>query len=71
MYDELAGLIKRHRKLSRLTQAELATLAGVGKTVVFDVEKGKLSIRFDTLLKILSALNIKVKFISPLSEPFA
>lgn len=66
--NDLAEMIKKHRKLSKLTQNELALLAGVGKTVVYDIEKGKSSIQFDTLSKILSVLNIKIHFISPLEE---
>jgi y4mF family transcriptional regulator len=65
---ELNELVKKHRKLTRLTQAELAKLAGVGKTVVFDIEAGKRSIRFDTLEKVLAVLNIKISFDSPLPE---
>lgn len=68
MEKTLAAIIKDHRKRSGLTQAELATLAGVGKTVVFEVEKGKLTLRYDTLLKILSILNIKIIFSSPLKQ---
>ena len=34
-------IVKWHRKKSGLTQNELADLAGVGKSVVFDVEHGK------------------------------
>ena len=52
--------------MSGLSQAELAKLAGVGKTVVFDLEHGKLSIRYDTLTKILRVLNISIGFDSPL-----
>ena len=51
--------------MSGLSQAELAKLAGVGKTVIFDLEHGKRSIRFDTLTKILSVLNIRISFESP------
>ncbi len=52
--------------MSGLSQPELAKLAGVGKTVVFDLEHGKLSIRYDTLTKILTVLNISIAFDSPL-----
>ena len=64
--ESLGEQIKRHRHMSGLSQAELARLAGVGKTVVFDVEHGKQSMRYDTLTKILSVLNITVRFDSPL-----
>lgn len=63
---DLASVVKNHRKKSKLSQAELAELAGVGKTVVYDIEKGKQSIRFNTLLKVLKALNITIKYSSPL-----
>ena len=55
-----------HRKKSKLTQKQLADLAGVGKTVVFDIEKGKETVQLNSLLKVLSVLNIKLKMISPL-----
>jgi DNA-binding XRE family transcriptional regulator len=43
--NERAKVVRFHRKKSGLTQQELAKLAGVGKTVVFDLEKGKKSIQ--------------------------
>ncbi|HXW53338.1 MAG TPA: helix-turn-helix domain-containing protein, partial [Myxococcota bacterium] len=42
---ELASVVRYHRRQSGLTQQELASLAGVGKTAVFDVENGKTSLR--------------------------
>ena len=62
----LATVIREHRKIAGLSQLQLAELAGVGKTVVFDVEKGKETIQLDTLRKILAALNIKVQLTSPI-----
>ncbi len=61
----LATVIKKHRKAGGLSQLQLAEMAGVGKTVIFDIEKGKETIRLDTLRKILNVLNIKVQLISP------
>nr|MBD3621042.1 helix-turn-helix transcriptional regulator [Sunxiuqinia sp.] len=61
----LATVVRDHRKIAGLSQLQLAELAGVGKTVVFDVEKGKETIQLDTLRKILAALNIKVQLVSP------
>jgi y4mF family transcriptional regulator len=65
---DLGALIKDHRKKAGLTQLELANLAGVGKTTVFDVEKNKESIRWNNLLAILHVLNIKIEFKSPLTK---
>ena len=61
----LAAIIKKHRKAAGLSQLQLAELAGVGKTVVFNLEKGKETIQLDTLRKILKALNITVQLTSP------
>jgi HTH-type transcriptional regulator/antitoxin HipB len=68
MEPDLKEIVRRHRRLSGLSQSELARLAGVGKTVVFDIEHGKESVQFDTLKKVLTALNIKLVFQSPVLE---
>ena len=64
--NNISQIIKFHRKKSGLTQKELADLAGIGKTSVFDIEKGKKTIHFSTLLKVLNVLNITSVFNSPL-----
>jgi len=68
MKDDLKNIVRYHRRLSGLSQAGLAKLAGVGKTVVFDIEHGKESIQFDTLKKVLATLNIKLSLQSPILE---
>jgi y4mF family transcriptional regulator len=62
----ISQMVKFHRKKSGLTQKQLADLAGVGKTVIFDIEKGKETIQFSTLQKVLNVLNITIEFKSPL-----
>ncbi len=64
----LARIVKKHRKAAGLSQMELADLAGVGKTVVFDLEKGKETIQLNTLRKLLKVLNIKVVLSSQLMD---
>ncbi len=66
--QELAKVIRLHRKAARLSRVQLAELAGVGKTVIYDIEKGKESVQLDTLQKILKVLNIKIVLTSPLME---
>jgi len=63
---QISRIVIFHRKKSGLTQKQLADIAGVGKTALFDVEKGKETVRLNTLIKILSALNIKLNLHSPL-----
>ena len=63
---QIATLVRQHRKQSGLTQQQLATYAGVGKTVVFDIEHGKSTVQLNTLLSVLSVLNIGIHFDSPL-----
>lgn len=67
---EIGEIVRYHRKKAGLTQQELARLAGIGKTAVFDLEKGKQSIQLDTLGKILHALNITIKIEGPLMEEY-
>jgi HTH-type transcriptional regulator / antitoxin HipB len=64
----LSQLIKSHRQKAGVTQAQLAKLAGLGKTVVWDLEHGKESVQWDTLQKIFRVLNITVEWHSPLLQ---
>ncbi len=68
MTNDLQNVVRDHRRLSGLSQNELARLAGVGKTVVFDIEHGKESVQLDTLKKVLAALNIRFILQSPFLE---
>ena len=63
---DLSEIVNLHRRLANLSRVELAMLAGVGKTVIFDIEHGKESIRYDTLCKVLAALNISIHYDSPI-----
>lgn len=42
---KMSDIILFHRKESGLTRNQLADLAGVGKTVIYDIEKGKETIQ--------------------------
>ena len=68
--NNLSEIILFHRKQAQLSRNELAELAGVGKTVIYDLEKGKKTVKWSTILTILQALNIKIKFQSPLMEEY-
>lgn len=69
----LAGLgrvILYHRQNSGLNRLELANLAGVGKTVIYDIEHGKTTVKLNTLCKILDVLNITLDLSSPLMTSY-
>lgn len=68
---KIGAMIRFHRKKAKLSQSELATFAGLGKTVVFDIEQGKETVRLSTLMKILNVLNISIQFQGPLMSLFA
>ena len=67
---EIGAIVRFHRQKAGLTQVQLADLAGVGKTAVFDIEKNKASVQCDTVRKVLHALNITLSFTSPLMKEY-
>jgi len=69
-FKEISETILYHRKATGISQKELAELAGVGKTVVFDIEKGKETVRFSSLMKVLLVLNINISLESKLMEAY-
>ncbi len=66
----LQNIVYYHRKQAKLSRIELADLAGVGKTVIYDLEKGKETIRWSNIMAILNALNLEIRFESPLMERY-
>ena len=69
-FQEIAAFVKFHRKEAALSRNQLADLAGVGKTVIFDIENGKATVRAQSLSKVLATLNIRCVFQSPLMATF-
>ncbi len=60
---ELLGeAIKNARKERNLTQEELGKLVGVKKAQISKIENSVTNARFETILKVFRALNIKIKF---------
>ncbi|MFO7729258.1 MAG: helix-turn-helix domain-containing protein [Spirochaetia bacterium] len=59
MAVKLGEIVQNVRKKSGLSQKELADLAGIGKTTVFDIENGKNSVRFINIQKVCTVLNIR------------
>ncbi len=61
----LSEIVKATRKKAGLTQLELAELAGVGKTLIFNIENGRINAHFENLLQIFRVLNIKLNIETP------
>ena len=62
LVKKIAQMVRFHRKKAKLTQLQLAKLADIGKTAVFDIEQGKKTVQLDTLLAVLNVLNIQMSF---------
>lgn len=58
---ELAREVRRKRKLLRLTQKELADLSGCGPDFLYDLERGKPTVRLDKLVSVLDVLGLRLK----------
>ena len=63
-------IVRYHRRRSGLTQKELSDLAGVGMSSVFEIERGKITVRLQTLIKVLDVLNISLELESQLMNDF-
>lgn len=70
LIKKIALMVRFHRKKAKLTQLELAKLADIGKTAIFDIEKGKKTVQLDTLLAVFDVLNIQMEFRGPLMHKF-
>lgn len=68
--QHLGKIIKYHRKKAGLSQKRLAEIAGIGKTVLFDIEKGKETVQFKSIINVLKALNISISLNSPLMDKY-
>jgi len=66
--QDIADVIRMHRMAAKLSRVQLAEMAGVGKTVIYDIENGKESVQLNTLRKIFKILNIRIILTSPLME---
>lgn len=59
--DRLAAEVRSRRALLRLTQHDLAQLAGVSERFVRFVEQGKPSVQLDSLMALLDTLGLELQ----------
>jgi DNA-binding XRE family transcriptional regulator len=60
--DLIAEAIKEVRKKRKLTQEQLGKLVGVQKAQISKLESGQGDVRFETVLRVFSALKAKISF---------
>jgi len=58
--EQLARQVRRQRRLSRLTQTELAGLAGVGLRFVSDLENAKPGLEIGRVLRVTQMLGLQL-----------
>jgi y4mF family transcriptional regulator len=59
--DQLSAEVRARRTALRLTQHDLAELAGVSERFVRFVEQGKRSVQLDSLLALLETLGLELR----------
>jgi y4mF family transcriptional regulator len=62
---QVGDIVRRSRRRRGLTQADLALDAGTGRRFVSDVEAGKPTIEFESLMKLCKSLGVRLFAIGP------
>lgn len=58
--DSLGAAIRHYRKEAGLTQAQLAELAGLNRTYLSDLERGRETEQVRRLLRVLRQLGVRI-----------
>ncbi|AIA31102.1 helix-turn-helix transcriptional regulator [Leptospirillum ferriphilum] len=58
--DDLGAILKARRKKQKMTQSDLAALAGTGVRYIVDLENGKPTARIGPALKLIEWLGLEV-----------
>lgn len=58
--EDIGTFVRARRRANSLTQRELAELAGVGVRFVSELERGKTSVRLDSVDAVLAVFGMKV-----------
>ncbi len=58
---EVGSAIRAARKRHRLTQPQLAELAGISERTVRDIEKGSASVSFAAVIAVAAVLGLRVE----------
>jgi transcriptional regulator with XRE-family HTH domain len=63
--DSVAGLVRLLREREQLSQRQLAVRAGVGPRAIWDLERGKPTIRIDVVTRVLAVFGRRVSVTEP------
>jgi len=58
--EDLGRIVRNVRKLQKLSQDDLAGMAGTGRRFIVDLEKGKQTVQFGKVLRVLRTLGVSV-----------
>ena len=58
--EEFGKNIRKYRLEKKLSQEKLAEIAGLHRTYISDIERGKRSISLDNIEKVANALEVEV-----------
>lgn len=58
--EDLGRIVRNARKLQKLTQDDLAGMAGTGRRFIVDLEKGKQTVQLGKVLRVLRTLGVSV-----------
>ena len=58
--EELGKLIKNTRKAQKLTQKDLALVAGMSVRLIVELENGKRGVSIESIVKLCSLLGMKI-----------
>ena len=57
---DLGVVVERHRRTAGMTQVEAARKAGVGPRFYGELENGKITVRLESVLKVLAGLGLEL-----------
>jgi len=58
--EDLGKIVRNARKLQKLSQDDLAGMAGTGRRFIVDLEKGKQTVQLGKVLRVLRTLGVSV-----------
>ena len=70
LYAEVGRLIRSARRTKSITQEELATLVGLSRTSITNIERGRQRLFLDTLYQVADKLGVRPSSLFPASGDF-